>query len=78
MTAAAINGRIASSTVFKVSVALGLLLLVWVAADGPQIARVLAEANPIWLVLAVVLLMTQTVLSACRWRVTAGEFGQSF
>lgn len=51
--------------------------LLWRVADGPEILRTLADAQMIWLLLAVVLLICQTVLSAIRWKVTAAQLGQT-
>jgi uncharacterized membrane protein YbhN (UPF0104 family) len=59
----------------RVAVALGLLGLLWHIADGAEAARRLARADPRWLVAAVAALTLQTVLSALRWRLTAGRLG---
>ncbi len=53
-----------------------LLIMLWHAADGPGIARTLADAQPGWIMAAVVALICQTLLSACRWKVTAAALGQ--
>lgn len=54
-----------------------LMALLWSAADGPQILRLLAQAEPLWLLVAVTALICQTVLSALRWKLTASFLGQS-
>ena len=56
-------------------VAAGLLAILWHAADGREALRLLAGAEPVWLVAAVAALTVQTVLSALRWRLTAGRLG---
>ncbi|WP_224825641.1 lysylphosphatidylglycerol synthase transmembrane domain-containing protein [Cognatishimia sp. MH4019] len=64
--------------VLQLSIAALLLSLLWRAADGPAAARSLAQANWVWLVLAVAMLTLQTILSAMRWRLTALQLGMSF
>jgi glycosyltransferase 2 family protein len=59
----------------QIAIALGLLGFVWSVADGPEAARTLADANVTWLAAACAALTFQTVLSALRWRVTAGQLG---
>jgi uncharacterized membrane protein YbhN (UPF0104 family) len=59
----------------QVAIALGLLALIWRAADGPEAARSLAAADWRWLALAFVVLSVQTVLSALRWQLTARQLG---
>jgi len=59
----------------QVVVALGLLAMIWRAADGPEAARSLAASDWRWLALALVLLSVQTVLSALRWQLTARQLG---
>lgn len=59
----------------QIAIALGLLSLIWRAADGPEAARSLAAADWRWLVLAVLALSLQTVLSALRWKLTARQLG---
>jgi uncharacterized membrane protein YbhN (UPF0104 family) len=53
-----------------------LALLLWEAADGPEIVHILASAQPLWLLAAVGALVLQTVLSAIRWKVTAAQLDQ--
>jgi uncharacterized membrane protein YbhN (UPF0104 family) len=55
-------------------VAIGLLVLVWRLA-GPDAIGMLATADPVWLMLAGVLLLAHTVFAALRWRVTAAPLG---
>lgn len=52
---------------------LGLLL--WVV-DWRAVRGVLARAEPGWMVLAAVLLVVQTAVSALRWRLVAARLGQ--
>ncbi|MEL6681940.1 MAG: lysylphosphatidylglycerol synthase transmembrane domain-containing protein [Pseudomonadota bacterium] len=54
-----------------------LLALIWHAADGPALTGTLANANPLWIIAAVLALICQTYLSACRWQVTAAALGQT-
>ncbi|MEL7178582.1 MAG: lysylphosphatidylglycerol synthase transmembrane domain-containing protein [Pseudomonadota bacterium] len=54
-----------------------LMVLLWSAADGPQIIAILGQAQPLWLLAAVAVLLCQTVLSALRWKITAAHLGQS-
>ncbi|WP_084613610.1 lysylphosphatidylglycerol synthase transmembrane domain-containing protein [Roseicyclus elongatus] len=56
-------------------VAVGLLALLWRAADGPDAARRLATADWRWLALGFLALSAQTLLSALRWRLTARQLG---
>lgn len=59
----------------QVAIAVGLLGVLWRAFDGPEAARALLSADPSWLSAAFAALTAQTVLSAFRWRLTAGQFG---
>jgi uncharacterized membrane protein YbhN (UPF0104 family) len=61
--------------VAQVGIALVLLALIWRAADGPEAARSLARSDWRWLALAFGVLSAQTVLSALRWQLTAGQLG---
>jgi len=63
--------------VAQIAVAVGLMALLWNAADGPEAARALASAHWGWLGLALIALSLQTVLSALRWRLTARQLGIS-
>lgn len=54
-----------------------LMGMLWSAADGPQILRLLREADPLWLLVAVMVLICQTMLSALRWKLTAACLGQT-
>lgn len=53
-----------------------LLALVWRLADGPAAAALLRNADPLWLLAALAAAHLQVVLSALRWRLTAGALGQ--
>lgn len=55
--------------------ALGILALLWHIADGEEALRLLAEANPVWLLATFGVLTLQTLLSAVRWRITARQLG---
>ncbi|RJL05129.1 UPF0104 family protein [Paracoccus aestuarii] len=57
--------------------ALIIMALLWVGLDGQEALRLLARADPVWLIAAMAALTVQTVLSAMRWRVTARPLGQS-
>jgi uncharacterized membrane protein YbhN (UPF0104 family) len=59
----------------QLAATIGLLALLWRIADGPETARILSSAAPIWLVAAIGALTVQTVLSAARWRLTASQLG---
>jgi glycosyltransferase 2 family protein len=59
----------------QIVVAIGLLALLWQAADGPEAARILSRAEPLWLAAALAALSLQTLLSALRWRATASQLG---
>ncbi|PJI84424.1 uncharacterized protein (TIRG00374 family) [Yoonia maricola] len=54
-----------------------LIALLWSAADGPEIIHLLSQAEPLWLLAAVAVLICQTALSALRWKVTAAHLGQT-
>ncbi|MEJ8562541.1 lysylphosphatidylglycerol synthase transmembrane domain-containing protein [Yoonia sp. GPGPB17] len=53
-----------------------LITLLWSAADGPEIMRILSQAQPLWLLTAIGILICQTFLSALRWKLTAAHLGQ--
>jgi uncharacterized membrane protein YbhN (UPF0104 family) len=61
----------------RAALALGLLALLWQALDGAEVAARLARLDPVWLGVALGLLFVQTLLSALRWRLTAGRLGQA-
>jgi glycosyltransferase 2 family protein len=63
--------------IIRVSITLALLALLWQAIDGPAALELLLAADPLWLAVALVALTGQTLLSALRWRLTAGALGQS-
>lgn len=62
--------------IVQIGCTVGLAALLWTAADGPAILRTLGTANLAWLIAAVGALMCQTLLSAWRWKITAGALGQ--
>lgn len=53
-------------------------MVLWRAANGPEILRILAQAQPVWLFAAVATLIGQTFLSAIRWKITGAMLGQVF
>jgi glycosyltransferase 2 family protein len=59
----------------KFAFAVVLMVLVWRMVDGAEVAARLRALRPGWVVVAVVLLLVQTVLSALRWRLTAARLG---
>jgi uncharacterized membrane protein YbhN (UPF0104 family) len=50
-------------------------VLLWHLADGEAAMRQLAAAQPAWIGAAFLMLTLQTLLSALRWRLTAGRLG---
>jgi len=61
--------------VVQIVLTVGLFVVLWHVADGAEALRRLANADVPWLVAAFAALTLQTVLSALRWRLTAGQFG---
>lgn len=61
--------------VAQVAVAVLLLGLLWRYAGGGEALDLLWQAQPGWLLAAWIALVTQTVLSALRWRLTAAQLG---
>jgi len=59
----------------QISMTIGIFVVLWHVADGETAVGRLANATPGWLVAAFAALTLQTVLSALRWRLTAGQFG---
>lgn len=59
------------------AVAIGLLVVVWRAANGGQAVELLRGAELSWLLLAVLLLTGQIMLSARRWRLTGERLGMT-
>ncbi|TYR33240.1 flippase-like domain-containing protein [Mesorhizobium microcysteis] len=59
----------------QIGVAVALMGLLWRIADGPDAARLLRQADPLWLAAAVAALTIQTWLSALRWRLAARQLG---
>lgn len=56
-------------------VAVALLVTLWRLVDGPETARLLATAQPGWVLLALGALSLHTVLAALRWRRTGRGLG---
>lgn len=61
----------------QVLFAVALLVLLWRFVEGEQALSLLGAADPIWLVAAFLAITLQTILSAIRWRLTAGALGLS-
>jgi len=59
----------------QIAVGIALLAVLWHLADGAAALHLLAGADPLWLLAALVALSVQTVLSALRWRLTAAPLG---
>lgn len=59
------------TAMLRLAVAVLLVLLVWQVIDGPAAAALLVDADPLLLLLALLLLSGQIVLSALRWSMTA-------
>ncbi|MFA8386257.1 MAG: YbhN family protein [Pelagibaca sp.] len=59
----------------QVTVAIGLLVLLWRVADGQTAVDHLVTAELPWLLAALVAVTGQLVLSAFRWRLTAAQLG---
>lgn len=55
--------------------AIALLVLLWRLVEGEQALRLLGSADPIWLVASLGVISLQGILSALRWRLTAGQLG---
>ncbi|ETX13799.1 hypothetical protein OCH239_06935 [Roseivivax halodurans JCM 10272] len=68
----------AQMRILQIATSITLLAILWHAMDGAEALRILSRADPVFLGLAWVALSIQTVLSALRWKVTAGQLGQSF
>ena len=68
--------RHALMKLLRLAVTLVLLVLLWQAVDGPVALNLLLQAEPLWLLAAVLALTGQTMLSALRWRLTARALGQ--
>lgn len=62
----------------QIAVAGTMIALLWHVTDGREAMRTLAGAAPLWLLAALAALTLQTVLSALRWRLTAGRLGITF
>ena len=59
----------------QVAITVILLVVLWRFADGQQAGTMLGAADPLWLLAALIALTAQTVMSAIRWRITAGQLG---
>ncbi len=62
--------------IVQIACTVGIAALLWTAADGPAILRTLGTAKLGWVIAAVSALISQTILSAWRWKITAGALGQ--
>lgn len=59
----------------QVVVTVAILAVVWRMVGGLEANQSLMAAKSMWLIAAVLTLNVQTVLSAIRWRITAGQLG---
>lgn len=59
----------------RIMVAILLLAVIWHFAGGENALARLADADPLWLVVAFVALHAQTILSALRWRLVSTALG---
>ena len=59
----------------QVALAVALLAVLWRVADGANAIDLLIGLHVGWLAAAIAALTLQTVLSALRWRLTAGQMG---
>lgn len=57
--------------------AVGILVLLWRLVESDQAIKLFGSANPIWLIASFVAISLQIILSALRWRLTAGQLGLS-
>jgi Predicted integral membrane protein len=55
--------------------AVGILVLLWRLVESEQALKLLLSAEPIWLIASFLAISLQTILSAMRWRLTAGQLG---
>ncbi|QUS36391.1 lysylphosphatidylglycerol synthase transmembrane domain-containing protein [Falsirhodobacter algicola] len=62
--------------VARLAVPLLILGALWIFADGEQILHQLRNADPFWLIGAVLIVNLQTMLCAWRWKMTANRLGQ--
>lgn len=75
MTTAALSFSPRLVRVGQTAATIGLLAFLWQIADGPETARILTTAEPVWLLAGFLALTIQTVLSALRWQLTAAQLG---
>jgi len=54
-----------------------LLVLLLQVVDRREVVRLLKEADPLWIGAALIVAHAQIILSALRWRMTAGALGQT-
>ncbi|SHH34494.1 lysylphosphatidylglycerol synthase transmembrane domain-containing protein [Marivita hallyeonensis] len=76
MTSAVMSSRPRLWLGLRLGMTCAILVLLWVAVDGPAVAKAIAGVSPVWLAAAAAALLVQTALSAQRWRVTAAQLGQ--
>ena len=62
--------------VLRIGVVAAIFGVLWATLDAGEALRLLARADPRWLLGTAAALTVQTVLSALRWRLTAGRLGQ--
>ena len=68
-------GGISVSLAARLVVSVTLLIIAWVAIGGSETLVLFANVDGAWVVAAVALSVPQIVLSAWRWRYTAGRLG---
>jgi uncharacterized protein (TIRG00374 family) len=59
----------------KIAVSLGLLIYVFSTIDLPTFLQVVREANPWWLLAALVMMMVGVVIRAWRWKILLDAIG---
>lgn len=61
--------------VAQIAACAAIAWLLWRTVDGWEALALLGSANPAWLIAAAFALTAQTIASALRWRITAGQLG---
>jgi uncharacterized membrane protein YbhN (UPF0104 family) len=59
----------------KLAITILILWFLWRIADGSKALESIGSAQPVWVMAGLLALTLQTVLSAVRWRITAGQLG---
>lgn len=66
-----------SMLVLRIAVPIAILALLWQLADGPEVLRILARVDPLWIVAALITANLQIIVSAIRWKLTAEALDQT-